>query len=159
MHAPSQPQPLAEWHHGPLEVLSTGNADLEMIAGNCHMRAMLPQLCLAAHILCSLPEVLTHQQDHNIHQRLGAVLAEEAGTPVQHLLLQASMNRWAMHQVVSVSAVSACLKGIEETAAERPAHQVSQLHALTCFASFAVQLLKTSKRALTAVNTLCLLRL
>ena len=82
--------------HGPgmwgMEVPNISNADLEMIAGNCHMRAMLPQLCLIAHILCSLPEVLTHQQDHDIYQRLGAVLAEEVGTPVQYLLLQATVN-------------------------------------------------------------------
>ena len=67
---------------GGMEVLSLSDTDLDMIAGNCQMRAMLPQLCLVAHILCSLPEVLTHQQDHDIHQRLGAILAEEVGTPV-----------------------------------------------------------------------------
>ena len=63
-------------------------ADLEVTAGNCHVCPMLPQLCVVPHILCSFPEVLTHQQDHYIHQRLCPVLAEEAFTPMQHLLLQ-----------------------------------------------------------------------
>ena len=89
---PSFPRPKAHGARGGMEVFIFRNADLEMIAGNCHMRAMLPQLCLVAHILCSLPEVLTHQQDHDIHQRLGAVLTEKVGAPMQYLLLQASMN-------------------------------------------------------------------
>ena len=81
-------------------VSNTSDADLEMIAGNCQMRAVLPQLCLVAHILCSLPDVLTHQQNHDIHQRLGAILAEEVGTPVQYLLLKALMDRYAVHKAV-----------------------------------------------------------
>ena len=75
------------------EGIGIRGADLEMVAGNGQVGAVLPQLCLVAHVLCSPPEVLTHQQDHHIHQRLGAVLAEEVWAPVQHLLLQASVQR------------------------------------------------------------------
>lgn len=71
----------------------TRGADLEMVAGNFKVRAVLPQLCLVAHVLRSPPEVLTHQQDHHIHQRLGSILAEEVWAPMQHLLLQPSVHR------------------------------------------------------------------
>ena len=64
-----------QWH----QTSDIRGADREMVAGNGQVRAVLPQLCLVAHVLCSPPEVLAHQQDHHIHQRLGSILAEEVG--------------------------------------------------------------------------------
>ena len=63
-------------------------AYLEMVAGNGQVCAMILQLCLATHVFHGMPEVLTHQQNYHIYQRLSAVLAEEVGAPVQHLILQ-----------------------------------------------------------------------
>lgn len=63
-------------------------ADLVMVAGDCHVGAMLPQPRLVPHVLYSFPEVLTHQKHHYINQRLCPILAEEGWTPMQHLLLQ-----------------------------------------------------------------------
>ncbi len=66
--------------------------DLEVVASNGQVCAMVLQLSLAAHILYNVPKMLTHEQDHHIHQGLCAVLAEEVGSPVQHLFLQVTTS-------------------------------------------------------------------
>lgn len=67
-------------------------SNLEVVASNGQVCAMVLQLCLATHVLYSMPEMLTHEQDHHIHQGLCAVLAEEVGAPMQHLFLQVTTS-------------------------------------------------------------------
>ena len=67
-------------------------SNLEVVASDGQVCAMVLQLSLAAHILYSMPKMLAHEQDHHINQGLCAVLAEEVGTPMQHLFLQVTTS-------------------------------------------------------------------
>ncbi len=67
-------------------------SNLEVVAGNGQVCAMVLQLSLAAHVLYSMPKMLAHEQDHHIHPGLCAVLAEEGGAPMQHLFLQVTTS-------------------------------------------------------------------
>jgi len=73
-------------------VFQEAGSDLEVVASNGQVCAMVLQLSLAAHILYSMPKMLAHEQDHHIHQGLCAILAEEVGAPMQHLFLHVTTS-------------------------------------------------------------------